>query len=190
MGTFFAKMRKYLHKIRHSRDDRWEVPPTMDMMREFGAMAFASRLKRLGDHLKAEATKIYRANGIEFNDSWFLVALILADREEASVTDIAAAFGVSHAAVSQMASAMERKGLLAGRTDQRDRRRTLLSLTPDGRRAVEALRPIWKTVGKCTSELIDATDTDLLGVIAAMEAQLKEKSLFTRVSERIEDTKD
>ena len=43
----------------------------MDMMSEFGALAFASRLRRLGDRLKAEATKLYRANGIEFNDSWY-----------------------------------------------------------------------------------------------------------------------
>jgi DNA-binding MarR family transcriptional regulator len=159
----------------------------MDMMREFGAMTFASRLKRLGDHLKAEATKIYRANGIEFNDSWFLVAFMLADREDVSITDIASEFGVSHAAISQMAAAMERKGLLSGCTDQRDRRRTLLSLTPEGRRAVESLRPLWKAVGVCTNELIDATSTDLLGVITTIESQLKEKSLFTRVSERIEE---
>jgi len=53
----------------------------MDMMCEFGAMVFASRLRRLGDRLKAEATKLYRANGIEFNDSWFLVAFVLSNRE-------------------------------------------------------------------------------------------------------------
>jgi len=53
-----------------------------DTMREYGAMAFASRLKRLGDRLKAEATSLYRANGIEFNDSWFLVAFLLSKRKE------------------------------------------------------------------------------------------------------------
>lgn len=154
----------------------------MDMMRELGTMAFASRLRRLGDRLKAEATKLYRANGIEFNDSWFLLALMLSSREGISVTEVADAFGVSHAAISQMATAMERKGLVAGRTDERDRRRTLLYLTKEGRSAVEALRPIWTAVGRCTDELILSTGRDLLPVISEIEEQLAHQSLFDRVT--------
>ena len=157
----------------------------MDMMREFGAMVFASRLRRLGDRLKAEATKLYRANGVEFNDSWFLVAFVLSDREGISVTEIADAFGTSHAAISQMAAAMERKGLLVGRTDKRDRRRTLLHLTKKGRSAVEALRPVWNVIGECTEELLASTGKDFLPAISEIEEQLERQSLFTRVTERM-----
>lgn len=155
----------------------------MDMMREFGAMAFASRLRRLGDRLKAEATKLYRANGIEFNDSWFLLALVLSTREGISVSEVAEAFGISHAAISQMAAAMQRKGLLAGRQDDRDRRRTLLYLTEEGRSAVTALQPIWTAVGDCTKELIASTGKDLLLGITEIEEQLEQQDLFDRVTE-------
>ncbi len=157
----------------------------MDMMREFGAMAFASRLRRLGDRLKAEATKLYHANGIEFNDSWYLLALVLSTREGISVTEVAEAFGISHAAISQMATAMQRKGLLIGNPDENDRRRTLLYLTREGRFAVEALRPIWDAVGECTVELIASSDKNLLLVISEIEDQLEQRSLFTRVTERL-----
>lgn len=163
-----------------------EVTESMDMMREFGAMVFASRLRRLGDRLKSEATKLYRANGIEFSDSWFLVALVLSHREGISVTEVADAFGISHAAISQMVTAMERKGLLVGHVDERDRRRTLLYLTKEGRSAVEALRPIWEAVGECTEELIASTDKDLLLTISKFEEQLEQQSLFIRVAERME----
>lgn len=156
-----------------------------DRMRRFGAMAFASRLKRLGDRLKSEATKVYRAHGIEFNDSWFLLALVLADEENVSVTGIADAFGVSHAAVSQMAAAMERRGLVAARSDERDRRRSLLRLTPQGRDAVEALRPIWIAVGECTDELIASTGTDVLAAVSKIEEELERTNLFTRVTEHM-----
>ena len=155
------------------------------MMREFGAMAFASRLRRLGDRLKAEATKLYRANGIEFNDSWYLLALVLSTREGISVTEVAEAFGISHAAISQMAAAMERKGLLVGHPDERDRRRTLLYLTEEGRAAIESLRPIWDAVGECTGDLFVSTDKDLLLIISKLEEQLEQQSLFTRVTERL-----
>lgn len=157
----------------------------MDMMREFGAVVFASRLRRLGDRLKSEATKLYRANGVEFNDSWFLVALVLSTREGISVTEAAEAFGVSHAAISQMATAMERKGLLASRPDERDRRRTLLRLTDEGRSAVEALRPIWYAVGECTEELVASTGQDLLSAVSRIEEQLEQQNLFTRVTEHM-----
>lgn len=157
----------------------------MDMMREFGTMAFASRLRRLGDRLKAEATKLYRANGIEFNDSWFLIALLLSTREGISVSEAAEAFGISHSAISQMVTAMERKGLLVARPDDRDRRRTLLFLTKEGRSDIEALRPIWDAVGACTEELIASTGKDFLLAISEFEERLEQKPLFARVTERM-----
>jgi DNA-binding MarR family transcriptional regulator len=159
----------------------------MDMMREFGAMAFASRLRRLGDRLKAEATKLYRAQGIEFNDSWFLLALVLSTREGISVSEVAKAFGISHAAISQMAAAMEGKGLLTGRPDDRDRRRTLLYLTRKGRSAVTALQPIWTAVGDCTQEMIASTGKDLLLGITEIEEQLEQQDLFARVTEQMKN---
>jgi DNA-binding MarR family transcriptional regulator len=157
----------------------------MDMMREFGAVAFASRLRRLSDRLKSEATKIYRANGIEFSDSWFLVALVLSHKEGISVSEAAEALGYSHAAISQMSTTMERKGLLAGSPDERDRRRTLLHLTEEGRSTIEALRPIWDAVGECTNDLIASTGDDFLLAIAEIEEQLDQRSLFSRVTERL-----
>ena len=157
----------------------------MDMMHEFGAMAFASRLRRLGDRLKAEATKLYRANGIEFNDSWYLIALVLSKRDGISVSEAAEGFGISHAAISQMAAAMERKGLLIGRPDERDRRRTLLYLTDEGRSAIKALRPIWDAVGECTDELIASTGRDLFLAISEIEGQLEQQNLFSRVTEHL-----
>jgi DNA-binding MarR family transcriptional regulator len=157
----------------------------MDMMREFGAMAFASRLRRLGDRLKTEATKLYRANGIEFNDSWYLLAFMLSTRQGISVTEVAEAFGVSHAAISQMSTAMERKGLLVGQPDERDRRRTLLYLTEAGLSAVEALRPIWDAIGESTVELISSTGQDILLAISEFEEHIEKRSLFSRVTERL-----
>jgi DNA-binding MarR family transcriptional regulator len=135
--------------------------------------------------LKSEATKLYRANGIEFNDSWFLIALVLSNREGISVTEAAGMFGVSHAAISQMAAAMERKGLLITRQDEGDRRRTLLYLTEEGRSAIEVLRPIWDAISECTGELIASTGNDLLLAISNFEEQLERQNLFTRVTEHM-----
>lgn len=157
----------------------------MDLIRDLRAMTLASRLKRLGDRLKSEATRIYHANGIDFSDSWFLVAMVLSQRDHASVTEMAESLDVSHAAISQMAAAMERKGLVTSTPDDEDRRRSLLALTRKGKATVESLKPLWKAVGDCTDEIIDATGHDLLGAITQIEEQLTERSLFERVSTSI-----
>lgn len=160
----------------------------MDLLRDFGAMTFASRLKRLGDKLKAEATKLYKAHGIEFNDSWFLVAFLLSNNEGLSVTDMAEMLGISRAAISQMYRAMERNGLLVVHRDDRDRRRRLLYLTEKGRSAVMSLEPIWNAVGDCTDNLIEATGQDVLAAITELENELEQQSLFERVNDHLKKT--
>lgn len=158
----------------------------MDLLRDFGAMTFASRLKRLGDRLKAEATKLYNDHGVEFNDSWFLVAFLLSRNEGLSVTDMAEMLGISRAAISQMYKAMERNGLLVVHTDDRDRRRRLLYLTEEGKAAVTALEPIWNAVGECTETLVKETGQDILKALSDIEDELAERSLFERVSDHLE----
>ena len=157
----------------------------MDLLRDFGTMTFASRLKRLGDRLKAEATRLYNAHGIEFNDSWFLVAFLLSSNEGLSMTEMAEMLGISRAAISQMYRAMERNGLLVVHTDDRDRRRRLLYLTEKGRDAVTALEPIWNAVGECTDSLIEATGQDLLKAMSDIERELEQRSLFERVNDHL-----
>jgi DNA-binding MarR family transcriptional regulator len=157
----------------------------MDLIRDLRALAFASRLKRLGDRLKAEATLVYEAGGIDFNDSWFLVAVALSRKDRIAVTEMAAILGVSHAAVSQMATAMERAGYVTSEPDSSDRRRTLLCLTGKGQATIEALMPLWHAIGHCTEELIDSTGQNLLLAITQIENELNERCLFDRVSRRM-----
>jgi DNA-binding MarR family transcriptional regulator len=156
----------------------------MDLMRELGPMAFASRLRRLSDRLKSEATRLYQARGIDFNDSWFLLAFMLSKRDGITVKDVSDAFGISHSAISQMASAMKRKKFIKSRQDARDRRRTLLFLTEEGRSAVKALQPIWTAIGKYTERLLTQTGEDVLSALTELEKHIKEKDLFTRVTEQ------
>ena len=156
----------------------------MDLMRELGAMAFASRLRRLSDRLKSEATRLYQARGIDFNDSWFLLAFMLSKHEGITIKEVSGALGVSHSAISQMASAMKHKKLIESRQDARDRRRTLLFLSEEGKSAVKALQPIWTAVGNHTERLISQTGEDVLSALTEMEKKIEEKDLFTRVTEQ------
>jgi DNA-binding MarR family transcriptional regulator len=158
----------------------------MALVRELHGKTFASRLKRLGDRLKTEATRVYHQNGIEFNDSWFLVAVALSRQDRIAVTEIAEELGISHAAVSQIAAAMKDKGLVGSEPDSSDGRKTLIHLTEHGKSTVETLEPIWEAIGDCAEELIESTGQDLLGALTLVEEQLKERSLCDRVSHKLQ----
>ena len=159
-----------------------------DLVRQLNTMTLASRLKRLGDRLKSEATRVYRAHGIDFNDSWFLVAVALSRTRQATVTELAQWLNVSHAAVSQMVSAMETKGLVSSSPDASDRRRNPVRLTPAGRDTVTALEPLWQTIGQCTAELLEHGGEDLLNAVTVLEDRLESRRFFDRVADRIAPT--
>jgi DNA-binding MarR family transcriptional regulator len=159
----------------------------MDLIRELGVITFASRLRRLSDRLKAEATQIYQALGIDFSDAWFLVGLTLSRHESLTSSDIAEMLGVSRPAVSQMASAMAKRGLIEVRTDDHDRRRKCLTLSKKGRKIVDSLRPIWEMVGTCAGEVIEESGYDMMGAISAFEKGHEEKSIYDRVMKRMAD---
>jgi DNA-binding MarR family transcriptional regulator len=153
----------------------------MDLLEELGAFAFASRLKRLSDRLKAEATTIYHHQGVDFNDSWFQVGFMLSRTDKMGITEIARALGISRPAVSQMAGEMAKKHLITIQPDPKDGRRRLLSLTDYGREAVETLKPVWDAVGESTDGLIESTGLDVLKAITDIERGLEHRSLFSRV---------
>ncbi|MDD3642683.1 MAG: hypothetical protein PHQ19_04375, partial [Candidatus Krumholzibacteria bacterium] len=60
-----------------------------------------------------------------------------------------------------------------------------LSLTDEGRETVASLESVWKAVGDVTQELIESSNPQLLEAIARIERALEERSLFSRVTERL-----
>ncbi len=158
----------------------------MDLLKELGTFVFASRLKRLSDRLKSEATTLYHHRGADFNDNWFLVGYMLSRKENLTVTEMAKALGISRPAISQIASEMVKRRLIRVRIDETDRRRKILSLTDGGREAVDSLEPVWNAVADCTKELIATSGQDVLKAIDAIERGIETRSLFARVLDRLD----
>ena len=152
-----------------------------DVIQQLGALAFASRLKRLSERLQRDVSRVYREQKLEFHARWFPVAYLLTQNSPMSVTAIADALGLTHPAVNQIAAEMARRGLLTSRKDKDDERRRLLSLTPKGRRVVRDLQPLWDAVEKCTRQLIREAGYDLLSSIAAIEKALDRQEMYDRI---------
>ena len=156
-----------------------------DVLKELGAFAFASRMKRLSDRLKAEVSQVYLEQGIAFNDSWFLVGVMLSKHKTMTVTDMAEALGISPPAISQVYGDMVKAGIVEVETGDVDRRQRILSLTPAGASVVEVLDPIWNAFEECTKQLFIEAGCDVLLALTALEECLDEKSMLERLRETL-----
>ena len=157
----------------------------MDILKDLGAFAFASRLKRLGDRLKSEASQVYSAYGIDFNDSWFLVGYMLSLHKRMTVTEMANALDISPPAISQVSADMVKSDIINIEVDETDKRKRILVLTEKGAAIINDLSPLWSAIATATEDMIEESGTDLLDGISKLENGLNEKSLLGRVKARL-----
>jgi GNAT superfamily N-acetyltransferase/DNA-binding MarR family transcriptional regulator len=156
----------------------------MDLIRELGELAFASRLRRLSERLMRDVASVYAEEKVPFEPRWFPVLFLLRGRPPMAVTEIAATLGVTHPAVNQIAAAMARKGLLVSSKDRRDDRRRLLGLSARGRTLGNRLEPVWKEIESATRDLIDHEAPGILDELGRIERSLDSRSVFQRIHDR------
>jgi DNA-binding MarR family transcriptional regulator len=97
-------------------------------------------LKRLGFLLKDRAVEAFRPTGLSpYHHA--VLALLGEDPRETQAT-IAEALGYDQSHLVGLLDDLENRGLIERRRDPTDRRRHLVSLTPDGKRALKRLREV------------------------------------------------
>lgn len=151
------------------------------MLRDLGEMSLAINLRRLGDRLMSEASRVYDREGTGFRPRWLPVAWALRGGSARSISDLARSLGVSHTAVNQVAAEMAREGLIRWRRDPTDGRKRLLELTAAGRSTVDSLEGLWDEVRAATREVLAESGHDLLEALLAVEAALDARPLELRV---------
>ncbi|MFZ5721113.1 MAG: MarR family winged helix-turn-helix transcriptional regulator [Pseudomonadota bacterium] len=156
----------------------------MDFVRGQAARAFGTRLRRLSERLDREVQEIYRAADERFEPRWFAVVTALREGP-ATVGDLAARIGVTHAAISQVRSALIAEGLVRSVEDAADLRRRRLELTARGEATVARLEPLWSALAEVTSELLATAAPALLQELDSIEAALGAEPLPSRVRARL-----
>ena len=161
-------------------------PEVTDYLDQLGALALASRLRRLLGRLTRDGSRVYAELDIEFEVRWFPVLHLLDRCGARPVTEIARALGLTHPAVVQVTGDLLDRGLLSSTQHETDRRRRWLTLTSRGRRLVARLSPIWDAFEAAGRAVATEGDSDLLAAITAAEAALERRSLFDRISDQLE----
>lgn len=161
-----------------------DSPASTDFLGALGLLALGSRLRRISDRIMANGADIYREAGVDFEPRWFPVFRFLADHELASVGEIARGIGFTHAAVSQTATQMRRRGVLSITKDPGDERRRNLALTPAGRALLPDLRAVWADIEEAAREIVDHSGVCVLSGLDGMENAMDQESLLVRTRKR------
>jgi ribosomal protein S18 acetylase RimI-like enzyme/DNA-binding HxlR family transcriptional regulator len=127
--------------------------------------------------------QVYRMTEIDFEPRWFPVYRLLADGGAKTVGDCARELGLTHAAVSQTATAMAKRGITTSREDSEDARRRLLELTDKGRSLLPLLRDIWSDIEASISDVVEYGGVDILAALEGIEQALTVQSLSERAAE-------
>ncbi|MDE7305632.1 MAG: bifunctional helix-turn-helix transcriptional regulator/GNAT family N-acetyltransferase [Alistipes sp.] len=155
----------------------------MDFFDKTGKMAIGSRLRMLTDRITTDAAGIYRLYGVDIKPKWFPVLYVLSEGGTKTVTGIAREIGQTHPSVSNLVKEMTACKLVREVADKTDKRRTAITLAPQGKKICDMLTMVCDDVAAAVEEIAAATRHDLWKAIGEWEEQLSQKSLFERVKE-------
>lgn len=153
----------------------------MDLISELGALAVATRLKRLSERLASDVNKIYKELDLNFESKWFLVLELLSRRKTLSIVDIADELKLTHPAIVQFADQMLKAKLITAQKDSKDGRKRMVSLTPQGVKLLKQLAPVLAVVKEENEIWLSEANHHLLDIIGQLEARLDVMPMYERV---------
>ncbi len=153
----------------------------MDLISELGALAVATRLKRLSERLAGDVNKIYKELDLNFESKWFLVLELLSRRKTLSIVDIADELKLTHPAIVQFADQMLKAKLIIAQKDVKDGRKRMVSLSPQGVKLLKQLAPVLAVVKEENEIWLNEADHHLLEIMGQLEAKLDTMSMYERV---------
>lgn len=120
--------------------------------------AVGTLLRHVLELLDGDVAKLYEEQGLaEYRPRFSPAVRALLAQGPLSVSDLAAAVGVTHSAASQTAAQMARAGLVTHTPDPRDARRRLVALTPKAHALLPRIEAEWDA----TAAAMAALDTEL-----------------------------
>jgi len=156
----------------------------MDFFDKIGKVAIGSRLRMLSELITEDSAKIYNLYGIDFQPKWFPVYYILAEGTANTITSIAKEIGHSHPSVSKIISEMVKAGLVTEKSDSKDGRRNVVSLSGKGNEVTLKIHDQYKDIDSAIEDMLKQSTHNLWKALAEWEFLLEQKSLLRRVTEQ------
>jgi MarR family transcriptional regulator, organic hydroperoxide resistance regulator len=150
-----------------------------DFIRQQGNGGVGARLRRLSERIDREANAVYAHLGITFEQRWMALLMLLDERGEMTVGELARALAITQPSVSQTLRSLQAARIVSEKSDPRDGRLKLQRLTKSGLEFVGRVRPVWAALVEAANDL-DREGIDLITPLDQVERMLDRKSLFHR----------
>jgi DNA-binding MarR family transcriptional regulator/N-acetylglutamate synthase-like GNAT family acetyltransferase len=162
----------------------------MNFYQSRGELVLGSRLKRLSEKFLMEIAKIYDALDIDFEISWFPIFHLLAERRELTVTEISRELEITHSAVSQLLTVLQKHGLVELKNDADDKRKRIVFFTRDGVRLLKKVKPVWESINRIFRQRLSEGEYSayLLQALDEVEGKIRNNDLKESVLKDIELT--
>ncbi len=161
------------------------VSADADILRNLGYLALGSRLKRLAEHLQADAARAHTRMGYPMKPAQFPLLAALDARGPLTVGEAVDALGVSQPAVTRTLGSLIAADLVETQRDANDSRVKRISLTPEGHALlVRMKRDLWPHIDAAAAALAEGSPADLLTLISRVEDAMQASSLEARVHAR------
>lgn len=146
-----------------------------------GQVTLGSQLRMLADAITTDASAIYSHFDLAIDAKWFPVFYVLASEKDSTVTSIATTIGHSHVSVSKTIAELETAKLTVSKKSPTDSRRTLINLSPEGKKLVPKLETQCQHVDDALNQLSDETGINLGQALAVTRQHLRYYPLSERV---------
>ncbi|OPC44889.1 MarR family winged helix-turn-helix transcriptional regulator [Elizabethkingia anophelis] len=151
----------------------------MDFIKTLGYKAFDSRLKRISDRMSHDVRKLYKEIDIDIEPNWYLIFMLLQNRGEISIADIAESLGYSHPSVVVIVKKMSEKDYLHIQKDKDDKRKQLVSLSSKATEILPELELIWQSCESAILKLL-SDDLSIFSFLDDIDTELKANSFYNR----------
>jgi DNA-binding MarR family transcriptional regulator len=143
-----------------------------DFIHSQGLIWLPHILRRLADRFVQACDAVFPEYGIVVPPRAVSTVHLLHDAGPRAVTDIAATIGQSHPLVIKWLRRLKELGLVESWPDPQDRRRTLVTLTPDGTRQAKLLLAARTSFVAAYRKLLDEADAPLFDALWRVEEAL------------------
>ncbi|MGH1365097.1 MAG: bifunctional helix-turn-helix transcriptional regulator/GNAT family N-acetyltransferase [Calditrichia bacterium] len=152
----------------------------MDLIKELGELAIASRLRRISNSFMNETQAIYNFHQMDFEPRWFPTFYYLNSiyPKAAGVTDIAKITKVSHPLVNRFVKQLLKKDYVEEVANEDDKRKRLIRLTHSGNELAEELKPIWEGIELSAREVACSVDPRFMKLLEELEERIERKGLL------------
>ncbi len=144
---------------------------------------FGIRLKKTGELLSSQVAQILSNKKIEFEPRGIYLLIILKEKEQASIKEIAAILGMTHPAIVQMVNTLNNIGLITQSKSVDDKRVTLIKLTEKGKEEFNRIKPVLTEIENVVESIINEIDVNLKYSLSKLNESVKSKMLTMKVNE-------